>query len=288
MKVLFERINGGADCLDRRLEQVQFLTGNSLKMIAVMAMVIDHTCKIVLQWLLSNYWGVMVDTGKLSWEQFEKIDYFIRFDLQSIGTIAFPLFCFLLAEGFQHTRNKKRYIGLMLVFALISEIPFDIGFFSRYSLMEGTLPFYLKYQNVFFTLFLGLLTLACLERCSCKSQVRTDKIKSVVLQVVSVALFSVIAELIRCDYGIQGILFISAFYVCRSHRVYQVLLFLLAYMGATGNQPTMCILFACLLILLYNGRRGKLKLKRFFYVFYPLHITILYLFRLLLEKSMIT
>ena len=135
--MLFERINGGADCLDRRLEQVQFLTGNSLKMIAVMAMVIDHTCKIVLQWLLSNYWGVMVDTGKLSWEQFEKIDYFIRFDLQSIGTIAFPLFCFLLAEGFQHTRNKKRYIGLMLVFALISEIPFDIGFFSRYSLMEG-------------------------------------------------------------------------------------------------------------------------------------------------------
>ena len=130
----------------------------------------------------------------------------------------------------------------MLVFALISEIPFDIGFFSRYSLMEGTFPFYLKYQNVFFTLFLGLLTLACLERCSCKSQVRTDKIKSVVLQVVSVALFSVIAELIRCDYGIQGILFISAFYVCRSHRVYQVLLFLLAYMGATGNQPTMCIL----------------------------------------------
>lgn len=240
--MLFERINGGADCLDRRLEQVQFLTGNSLKMIAVMAMVIDHTCKIVLQWLLSNYWGVMVDTGKLSWEQFEKIDYFIRFDLQSIGTIAFPLFCFLLAEGFQHTRNKKRYIGLMLVFALISEIPFDIGFFSRYSLMEGTFPFYLKYQNVFFTLFLGLLTLACLERCSCKSQVRTDKIKSVVLQVVSVALFSVIAELIRCDYGIQGILFISAFYVCRSHRVYQVLLFLLAYMGATGNQPTMCIL----------------------------------------------
>ena len=50
----------------------------------------------------------------------------------------------------------------------------------------------------------------------------------------------------------------------------------------------MCILFTCLLILLYNGRRGKLKLKRFFYVFYPLHITILYLFRLLLEKSMIT
>ena len=109
-----------------------------------------------------------------------------------------------------------------------------------------------------------------------------------VLQVVSVALFSVIAELIRCDYGIQGILFISAFYVCRSHRVYQVLLFLLAYMGGDWKSADYVHPFACLLILLYNGRRGKLKVKRFFYVFYPLHITILYLFRLLLEKSMIT
>lgn len=288
MKVLFERINGGVDCLDRRLENIQFLTGNSLKIVAVVAMVIDHTCKIVLQWLLQNYWGIMADTGKLSWEQFQKIDYFIRFALQSIGAIAFPLFCFLLAEGFQHTRNKKRYAGSMFAFALISEIPFDIGFFSRYSLMEGTFPFYLKYQNVFFTLFLGLLTLAYLERFSCKSEIRADKIKSVVLQLISVALFSVAAELMRCDYGMQGILFISAFYICRGHRVYQVLLFLLAYMGATGNQPTMYILLACLIVLLYNGKRGKLKLKYFFYVFYPLHITILYLFRLLFEKSMIT
>ena len=285
--MLFERINGGADCLDRRLEQVQFLTGNSLKMIAVMAMVIDHTCKIVLQWLLSNYWGVMVDTGKLSWEQFEKIDYFIRFDLQSIGTIAFPLFCFLLAEGFQHTRNKKRYIGLMLVFALISEIPFDIGFFSSYSLMEGTFPFYWEYQNVFFTLFLGLLTLVFLERLSCKSEIRTEKIKSVILQVICVAALALVAELIRCDYGMQGILFIAVFYVCRNQRIYQVLLFLLAYMGATGNQPPLCTLLACLLILLYNGKRGKLKLKYFFYVFYPAHILVLYLIQIGLGKYLL-
>lgn len=158
--MLFERINGGADCLDRRLEQVQFLTGNSLKMIAVMAMVIDHTCKIVLQWLLSNYWGVMVDTGKLSWEQFEKIDYFIRFDLQSIGTIAFPLFCFLLAEGFQHTRNKKRYIGLMLVFALISEIPFDIGFFSRYSAYGGYISVLFKISKCIFHFVFRLIDIS--------------------------------------------------------------------------------------------------------------------------------
>ncbi|MBS4960484.1 MAG: hypothetical protein KHZ62_06670 [Clostridiales bacterium] len=266
--------------IEERLSHIQFLTGNSLKVIAVLTMLIDHTCKIVLQWLLSNYWWVMADNGQLSQEQVYILDNFIRFDLQSIGTIAFPLFCFLLVEGFQHTRNKKRYIGLMFIFALISEIPFDMGFFSRYSLMEGTFPFYLKYQNIFFTLSLGLLTLVCLEKFSCKSEIRVDKIKSVVLQVSSIAFFSMIAELICCDYGMQGILFIVVFYVCRNHRIYQVLLFLLTYMGVTGNQPPLCTLLACLIILLYNGKRGKLKLKYFFYIFYPAHIFILYLIQI--------
>ena len=175
----------------------------------------------------------------------------------------------------------------MFIFALISETPFAIGFFSQYSQMEGTFPFYLKYQNVFFTLFLGLLTLVCLERLSCKSEVRTDKIKSAILQVICVATLALVAELIRCDYGMQGILFIVAFYICRNHRIYQVLLFLLAYMGATGNQPPLFTILACLLILLYNGKRGKLKLKYFFYVFYPAHIFILYLIQIWIGKNLL-
>lgn len=199
--------------LDRKINRIQFLSGNSLKVIAVLTMLIDHLCKIVLQWLLSNYWGAMADNGQMSWERFREIDYFIRFDLQSIGTIAFPLFCFLLAEGFQHTRSKKRYIGLMLAFALISEIPFDIGFFSAYSRMEDTFPFYLKYQNVFFTLFLGLLTLVCLERFSCKSDLPVDRIKSAVLQVLSVVLFpalrkeSIVTTVCRGSYSYQHFIF---------------------------------------------------------------------------------
>ena len=284
---LLDKTTGCIQNLEQRISHIQFLTGNSLKVIAVLTMVIDHLCKIVLQWLLSNYWGVMVDNGQMSWEQFQQIDNFIRFDLQSVGTIAFPLFCFLLAEGFRYTRDKKRYIGLMFIFALISEIPFDIGFFSKYSQMEGTFPFYLKYQNVFFTLFLGLLTLVCLERLSCKSEIRTEKIKSVILQVICVAVLALVAELIRCDYGMQGILYIAAFYVCRNHRIYQVLLFLLAYMGATGNQPPLCTLLACLIILLYNGKRGKLKLKYFFYAFYPAHILVLYLIQIGLGKYLL-
>ena len=66
--------------LDRKINRIQFLSGNSLKVIAVLTMLIDHLCKIVLQWLLSNYWGAMADNGQMSWERFREIDYFIRFD----------------------------------------------------------------------------------------------------------------------------------------------------------------------------------------------------------------
>ena len=273
--------------LDKQLQHIQFLTGNTLKIIAVLTMLLDHTCKIVLQWLLGHYWGAMQAAGVMTWEQFQKLDNFIRFDLQGIGTIAFPLFCFLLSEGFRYTRNRKRYICSMLVFALISEIPFDIGFFSAYSIADGTFPFYFQYQNVFFTLLLGLLTLTLLERFACKSETKTDKIKSVLLQIISVAVMSAVAELCRCDYGMQGILFIVAFYVCRSNRIYQVLLFLLAYIVATGNQPPIYTLLSCLIILLYNGKRGKWKLKYFFYWFYPVHITILYFIEMGLQKFLI-
>ena len=61
--------------IDRKINRIQFLTGNSLKFIAVLTMVIDHLCKIVLQWLLSNYWGAMADNGQMSWERFREIDY---------------------------------------------------------------------------------------------------------------------------------------------------------------------------------------------------------------------
>ena len=60
--------------IDRKINRIQFLTGNSLKFIAVLTMVIDHLCKIVLQWLLSNYWGSMVDNEQMSWERFQEID----------------------------------------------------------------------------------------------------------------------------------------------------------------------------------------------------------------------
>ena len=164
LKSILWKVNGGVQRLDDKLEHIQFLTGNTLKVIAVLTMI--------------------------------------------------------------------------------------VGFFSRYSIAENTFPFYFKYQNVFFTLFLGLVALTCLEKFSSISAKQTDKIRGIILQIISVAVIGIIAELFRCDYGLEGILYIAAFYVCRKNRIYQVLLFLLAYMVATGNQPPLCTLLACVLILL--------------------------------------
>ena len=150
--------------VDKRLQAVQCLTGNKIKIIACITMLIDHFSKIFLESIMNDKLFPLYLAGGMSTEQFYGIDAFQKNILNGIGTIAFPLFCLLLSEGFFYTKNRKRYIGGMLAFALISEVPFDIGFFSRYSIAEGTFPFYLQYQNVFFTLFLGLLTLVIIEK----------------------------------------------------------------------------------------------------------------------------
>ena len=108
MKTLLNKMNSGMFYLEKKINHIQFLTGNSLKIIAILSMVIDHICKIVLQWLLSNYWWIMADNGKMSLEQVYKIDNFIRFDLQSTGTIAFPLFWF--------ARHGRALTGVSRVF----------------------------------------------------------------------------------------------------------------------------------------------------------------------------
>ena len=87
---------------------------------------------------------------------------------------------------------------------------------------------------------------------------------------------SIIAELVKCDYGSQGIVYVSMLYFLRKSRLLQSAGFLIMYMVTTGNQPTIFIVVAALIILLYNGKRGNLSIKYFFYWFYPVHISLLY------------
>lgn len=118
------------------------MSGFTLKLLALILMIIDH-CGLVLFAGTSLYLPCRI-----------------------LGRIAFPLYAFLITEGYVHTRSVKKYAGRLLVFAVLSEIPFDYAFFRT--------PFYMGYQNVFFTLVLGLGALVCIDG----AQGRSERIKA--------------------------------------------------------------------------------------------------------------
>ncbi|MCC8028669.1 MAG: conjugal transfer protein TraX [Lachnospiraceae bacterium] len=190
-----------------------------------------------------------------------------------IGRIAFPIFVFLLVEGFYHTGNIRRYEIRLLIFALISEIPFDLAF-------NGTLLEF-QSQNVFFTLFLGLLMLDLIKR------VNEQHWKSILILVIFVAA----AFLLKTDYDAGGILMIYCFYKLRNQPLLKYIL--LGVISLLVFGPIECwSLLAVIPLLLYNGKRGfrpdgrlyggradgagALLVKYLFYIFYPAHLLILH------------
>lgn len=268
--------------LDDKLKKYECLSNNTIKIIAVIAMIIDHLAKIVLTMGVFNVLFPQMEAGVISHDQYQNIDNFVRFTLPSIGRIAFPLFCFLLVEGYRHTRNKKKYLTLMVIFAFVSELPFDIAFFHTLSIKIETFPFYWGYQNVFFTLVLGIILLMILQEIKKKFPFAEKRILCVIAHIVSVGAITIIADLIKADYGSMGILYIFAFYLFRNSRILQALSILAVYGIATGNQPTLFLMLSSIVILFYNGNHGKLNLKYFFYLFYPVHIALLFIIALFL------
>lgn len=93
--------------LDRKINRIQFLSGNSLKVIAVLTMPIDHLCKIVLQWLLSNYWGAMADNGQMSWERFREMIISYGLICKALGRLLFrySVFCWRKDSNTQEVKN---------------------------------------------------------------------------------------------------------------------------------------------------------------------------------------
>lgn len=121
-------------------EKWKRVSGSTLKIVGIITMFIDHLGLAVIGRMLSIYSG----------EQLVHLNS-IYSVTRSIGRLAFPIFCFLLVEGFDKTRSKAKYLFRLGIFALISEIPYDLAF-SATVLEFG-------HQNVYFTLFLGLLAL---------------------------------------------------------------------------------------------------------------------------------
>ena len=221
-------------------------SGSTLKMIALVIMFIDHIGAVIVQRTMAmegfnhDFWS------SLYWP--------IRY----VGRLAFPIFCFLLVEGFVHTSNVKKYLKGMLLFALISEIPFNLG-------IAGTL-FSLEYQNVFWELALGIMAMLSLEMIEKK---KSNYWIQVVLRIAVIIVFAGIAEVLNFDYGMYGIISIVALYAFREKRLMQLLI------GAVSFYWEPVAPLAFLLIALYNGKRGR-NIKYAFYIFYPTHLLVLY------------
>lgn len=226
----------------------QILSGSALKVLAVLIMLLDHGAFV----LLSQSPKAMTPFFYLG--QTGISAYRICRD---IGRAAFPIFCFLLIEGFLHTKNRKKYGQNLLLFALISEIPWNFMFANTWRYEK---------QNVFFTLFLGYLAFCALDHF---------KNQELMQLFCMLGLFAV-SYFLRADYGWKGYVFLLILYVLRNKKASQ------AFLGSCWLSYEWKACFAFLPINMYNGQRGFIRgkfSKYFFYVFYPLHITILVILR---------
>lgn len=231
-------------------ERYRILSGSALKVIAIVTMFIDHASKRLLA---TNplYARPLFMLGK------NPVNWLLVFE--TIGRLAFPIFCFLLVEGFIFTRSRRRYALNLLVFALISEIPFDLS--------RSLTPFDPTYQNVFFTLLIGFLGMCAFE----------DLANRRCLQAICVIGLALVSMGLLCDYGPRGYALILILYLLRQNALAKTAL------GCCVTTTTWRTGLAFIPINLYNGQRGFIRgpvLKYAFYAFYPAHILLLWWLRL--------
>lgn len=216
-------------------------SGTTLKYIACGTMLLDHIGASCIESRYSYYTAAP--------SALVTLDLVLRL----IGRLAFPLYCFLLVEGFLHTHSLRQYAGRMLAFALVSELPFDLAFFHTL--------IYRGHQNVYWTLFFGLCALGCLRYCGERSAPG----------IFSALALAVLAELLRTDYGAIGVLLIVVLYITRASRPLQCLF------GAVAVCYELPAPLAFLPVSLYNGQRGRCSRAEqwAFYLFYPAHLALL-------------
>ncbi len=243
-----------------------FLDSDGLKIIAVLTMFIDHLGAS----LLIEALRLMSAEAYDKWLPIYHV-------LRNVGRMSFPIFVFLLVEGFFYTRSRKKYLERLLLFSLLSEIPFDLAFY-------GSL-FYEGSQNVFWALVIGLLVIWGIERlrklCGKRSvAAATGGILTVVVILTGVML----AEWLHVDYGMHGILLTALFYLGKRLPVPPVLICFAGYLLFLWEPYS---IGGFLMILCYNGARkvrGK-GFQYFFYLFYPMHLLILGLVRVVFFQS---
>lgn len=207
--------------------------------------------------------------------------------LTCVGRVAFPVFAFLLAEGYRHTRDVRRYALRLLAGAVISEVPFNL-FYSG-----GTL--YPYHQNVLWTFFISLLLMALLDRV----RQRFRPVPAALLSAVLVLLGFLLGYGTMVDYYGVGVLTVLVFYFFREKNLpcflgQLVCLYILHVNILGGYYYDVTIagfqmhivqqglaLLALVPIWLYRGRQGHhgKGFQAFCYLFYPVHMLVLFALR---------
>lgn len=223
------------------------ISADLLKWIAIVTMFIDHIGAAVVE--KTKIMHLPYGNG-------------LDLTLRLIGRLAFPIFCFLLIEGFYHTRSRGKYLRNLLLFALISEVPFEISFLGE--LVWGL-------RNVYFTLAIGMIVMMCLEKAK-EQAFRKQNLLTLLIVVAG----AILAEWLHTDYGAIGVLLIYILYKWRDDRKGQCIY------GAIAMAFEFTAPIAFLLMYKYNGVRKQKHWKYFFYAFYPLHLLFLYWVRTLI------
>lgn len=197
-----------------------------------------------------------------------------------IGRIAFPIFAFQIYQGYMHTRNVKKYIYRLFIFAIVSQLPFMLFYHTviadRFAI------------NVIFTLLFGLIGILVYDKANAFFGI-----------IASVGL-GIIAEICSFDYGFYGVAVILLFYIFRSHKALSIISFYIAtlikYALMVSNYSydygimlsavdyfaplCLCTMLSSAFIILYNGKKGR-DSKYLLYLFYPLHLLFIYALALL-------
>jgi len=232
-----------------KLKKLQIFNGSQLKYLAFASMLIDHVNNALITPYLNGQ-GFLLHLSNL---------------FSILGRIAFPLFVFLLVEGFFKTSNRMKYLIMLLIFGVISEVPFD--------LFTSKTCFSPYWNNIMFTLALCLITIWIIDILKDKI---SNKYPWYALSILIVAFFGFLSMELNLDYDYHAIVVAYLFYIFYDKPL------LGAGLGYISIIKELYSFIGFGMTLTYNGERGK-QYKWFNYFFYPVHILILGLLRIYLN-----
>ena len=224
-----------------RLKKLQILNGAQLKYLAFISMLIDHVNNAIITPMLDGE-GFLLHLSNI---------------FSILGRIAFPVFVFFIVEGFFKTSNRKKYLGQLLIFGAISEVPFDM--------FTSKVYYNPNWNNMMFTLALSLITIWLIDFLKEKLH---NKIFWYALSIIIVVIFSLLAMQLSLDYDYHAVVAAYIFYVFYNKPI------LGAGLGYLSIIKELYSFLGFALTIMYNGQRGK-QYKWLNYLFYPMHLLIL-------------